>query len=172
MFENTVTMLCGMCIVALLQAVESKISDAKCVSDFVELEEKTFVNSTANRYKVYQAFYPPNGHLPYSVEVTYNTVLPNGSRVVVVAQASEQCNITRWLWLSSPVFLYMRPEYLNRIILYTLNYFNPWHPPQIVLEVPQICSKETEMFLLQMTSSVSLSFTFTVYYIIYITVSI
>ncbi len=56
-------------------------NDSNCVDNYVAFEEQTFGNNSENRMELYQAFYPPNDHLPYSVLVSYQAVLPNGTRV-------------------------------------------------------------------------------------------
>ena len=42
-------------------------NESGCVDDYQDFEEEALGNSTRNRVKLYQAFYPPNNHLPYSV---------------------------------------------------------------------------------------------------------
>ena len=69
--------------VLLLQllALILSVSSSSCVDHYLDFEEQTFGNNSENRLKLYEAFYPPNDHLPYSVVVTYQAVLPNGTRV-------------------------------------------------------------------------------------------
>ena len=56
-------------------------NESNCIDNYLDFEEKTFGNNSKNRVKLYQAFYPPNDHLPYSVVVTYQAALPNGTRL-------------------------------------------------------------------------------------------
>ena len=128
--------------------------DSSCVDDYLDFEEQTFGNNSENRLKLYRAFYPPNDHLPYSVIVSYQAVLPNGTRV----NLSTDPNCTNgqvWVWLSSPVLLIISPMELNRLVLYTLNHFTEWVPPHLTITTPLPCSAKAEEFLTLMTTSVS-----------------
>ena len=120
-----------------------------CVADFNEVEKKTFGSNTANTHKLYKVFCPPNGHLPYSVEVTYQTVLPNGTQVNIITQGVEV-----WIWLSSPIFLHTRPENINCCIFYILYSFTEWIPPHVTIQVPCLHQNVEARFLPQMTASV------------------
>ena len=129
-------------------------SESNCVDNYLAFEDQTFGNSSENRLKLYEAFYPPNDHLPYSVVVTYQAVLSNGTRVNITTDAS--CPDGQlWLWLSSPVSLFNDPTEMNRIALYTLNHFTEWVPPHLIITTPLPCPAEAEGFLMLMTSSVS-----------------
>ena len=125
-----------------------------CVEDYGKFEEMAFMNNTENSRKLSQAFYPPYGHLPYSVIVDYKSIDGNGSEVTLLRTPS--CPRPELIWMSSIVFIYSRPEFLNRLSLYTLNYFEEWNPPKIMIFVPYPCPNMTTKFLLQMTSSVSM----------------
>ena len=129
-------------------------SSVNCVEDYRKFEEMTFMNNTENRQKLSQAFYPPYGHLPYSVIVDYKSIDANGSEVTLLSTPS--CPKHELIWMSSIVFIYGRPEFLNKLSLYTLNYFEEWIPPEITIFVPYPCSNVTTKFLLQMTSLVSM----------------
>ena len=50
-------------------------NDSICVDNYLDFEEQTFDNSSENRVTLYQAFYPHNDHLPYSVVVTYQAAI-------------------------------------------------------------------------------------------------
>ena len=142
--------------VLLLQLSTLSYSDdgSSCVDDYLDFEEQTFGNNSENRLKLYQAFYPPNDHLPYSVEVSYQGVLPNGTRVNISTDLS--CPDRQvWLWMSSPVLLFTGPTELNRLALYTLNHFAEWVPPHLTIMTPLPCSAKAEEFLTLMTTSVS-----------------
>ena len=142
--------------VLLLQLLTLTFSDdsSSCVDNYLDFEEQTFGNNSENRLKLYEAFYPPNDHLPYSVVVTYQAVLPNGTRVNITTDSSCH-NRQVWLWLSSPILLLTEPTELNRLTLYTLNHFTEWVPPHLIITTPLPCSDKTEGFLTLMTSSVS-----------------
>ena len=142
--------------VLLLQLSTPSYSDdgSSCVDDYLNFEEQTYGNNSENRLKLYQAFYPPNDHLPYSVVVSYQAVLPNGTRVNISTEPS--CPDQQvWLWLSSPILLVIDPTELNRVALYTLNHFNEWVPPHLTITTPLPCSAKAEEFLTLMTTSVS-----------------
>ena len=142
--------------VALLQLWSLTLStnESSCVDDYQDFEEEALGNSTRNRVKLYQAFYPPNDHLPYSVAVSYQAALPNGTRVNISTDPS--CPDRQvWLWVSSPTLFLLDPTELNRIALYTLNHFTEWIPPHLTIATPLPCSAKVEEFLTLMTTSVS-----------------
>ena len=127
---------------------------SNCVDNYVDFEEQTFGNSSENRVKLYQAFYPPNNHLPYSVVVTYQAALPNGTRVNISTDPS--CPDRQvWMWVSSPALFFLGPTELNRVALYTLNHFTQWVPSHLTIATPPLCSAKVEQFLALMTTSVS-----------------
>ena len=104
--------------------------------------------------KLYEAFYPPNHHLPYSVVVTYQAALPNGTRVNISTVPS--CPDRQvWLWASSPALFLLSPTELNRIALYTLNHFTEWVAPHLTIATPLPCSAKAKEFLTLMTTLVS-----------------
>ena len=125
-----------------------------CIEDYRTFEEVTFTNNTENRQKLSQAFYPPYGHFPYSVIVDYKSTDANGSEVTLLSTPS--CPRPQLIWFSSIIFIYGRPEFLNKLSLYTLNYFQEWNPPKITIFVPYPCFNVRKKFLLEMTSSVSM----------------
>ena len=142
--------------VALLQLWSLALStnESSCVDDYQDFEEEALGNSTRNRVKLYQAFYPPNDHLPYSVVVSYEAALPNGTRVNISTDPS--CPDRQvWLWVSSPTLFFLDPTELNRLALYTLNHFTKWIPPHLTIATPLPCSAKAEEFLTLMTTSVS-----------------
>ena len=145
----------GLFVILLhLSAVASSDDGSSCVDNYLDFEEQTFGNNSENRLKLHQAFYPPNNHLPYSVLVTYQAVLPNGTRVNISTDLS--CPDRQvWLWVSSPFLLSVDPTELNRLSLYTLNYFTEWVPLHLTIATPLPCSPKAEEFLTLMTTSVS-----------------
>ena len=132
----------------------SHTTGTKCVSNFLEVEQKTFINNKENRYKSYKIFYPPYAHLPFSVDVSYQSVLSNGTTVIILTHRDGHMN-KDWIWLSSPVFLLCKPMYWNRLIMYVLNYFKECETPDTQLNVPHPCPNVMLEFLLQITISVS-----------------
>ena len=145
----------GLFVILLhLSALAFSDDGSSCVDNYLDFEEQTFGNNSENRLKLYQAFYPPNDHLPYSVVVTYQAVLPNGTRVNISTDPS--CSDRQvWLWVSSPVWLIAGPTELNRLALYTLNHFTEWVPPHLTITTSLPCSAKAEEFLTLMTTSVS-----------------
>ena len=144
----------GGCVLLQLSTLTFSVDSSSCVDNYLDFEEQTFGNNSENRLKLYEAFYPPNDHLPYSVVVTYQAVLPNGTRVNISIDST--CPDRQvWLWLSSPILLLSEPTELNRLALYTLNYFTDWVPPHLIITTPLPCPAKAEGFLTLMTSSVS-----------------
>ena len=144
------------CFMVLLQLWTLALStnDSSCVDNYLDFEEQTFGNNSENRVKLYQAFYPPNNHLPFSVVVTYQATLPNGTKVNI--STDHSCPDRQvWLWLSSPFLLVMDPTELNRLSLYTLNHFTEWVPPHLTIVTFPPCSAKAAEFLTLMTTSVS-----------------
>ena len=140
----------------ILQLSTLAFSDdgSSCVDNYLDFEEQTFGNNSENRVKLYQAFYPPNDHLPYSVVVTYQAVLPNGTNVNISTDPS--CPDRQvWLWVSSLILFVLDPTNLNRGAFYTLNHFTEWVPPHLTIATPLPCSAKVEEFLALMTASVS-----------------
>ena len=146
--------VCGFFAVLLVCGAKDSSTENNCVSDYQEFEKKTFLNNAQNRYKLYQVFFPQNGHLPYDVDVVYETLLPN-KNVVNISFEDFKCTTTNWRWVSSPIFLGVKPKKLNILVLLTLNYFREWTTPSVTLKVPYPCPNNTFDFLTQMTSLVS-----------------
>ena len=120
--------------------------------------ESTIVGSNTSgknlRNQLYEAFYAPNHHLPYSVIVTYQLILANGTRLNL--SSDHDCSSELWMWLSSPVFLVGDSTYVNCMLLFTLNYFKEWKPPHVTITMTTApCPAEMEIFLSEMTASVS-----------------
>ena len=131
-----------------------------CIDSYAEFESAVASNgsniSGANlRSQLHDVFYAPNQHLPYSLVVTYQLVLANGTRHIL--SSDQDCNTELWVWLSSPVFLLADVTYFNRYLLFTLNYFMDWYPPHITITMTTApCPANMESFLYKMTVSVSL----------------
>ena len=125
-----------------------------CISDYNEFKNLTLnqgVYGARNRLQIFEAFYGPNVRLPYSVFVFYGTVLPNGTTENII---SDKCaGRTAWAWISSPLFLVIRAEYLNILSLYTLNHFYKLTTVTVTITVPRPC--KTEQLLAMFTSEVS-----------------
>ena len=122
-----------------------------CTHNYFTFEEETFPERSDNVLKLHSTFFPPNSHLPYSVIVTYQALLPNGSLYNVTSGCANQ----QWMWASSPETFITIPALLNRNTLLMMNYFHDWNPPHLLIRVPLPCSNVTMEYLLQMTASVS-----------------
>ena len=148
----------------ILQLSTLAFSDggSSCVDNYLDFEEQTFGNNSENRVKLYEVFYPPNNHLPYSVVVTYQAVLPNGTKVNISTDTSCPGGHV-WLWVSSLILFLLDPTTLNRGAFYTLNHFTEWVPPHLTIATPPPCSAKVEQFLTLMTTSVSIQWLYIVH---------
>ena len=131
--------------------------DLLCTDSYAEFESASVgsnVSGTHIRNQLYEAFYTPNHHLPYSVLVTYQLVLDNGTTLNL--SSDQHCSSQLWVWLSSPAFLCCKATVVNRVLLFTLNYFMEWTPPHVLITTTVApCTDKMNDFLKQMTSSVS-----------------
>ena len=131
--------------------------DLLCTDSYAEFESASVgsnVSDTHIRNQLYEAFYTPNRHLPYSVLVTYQLVLDNGTRFNL--SSDQDCSSQLWVWMSSPAFTCTEPTYLNRFLLFTLNYFMEWTPPHVIITTTVApCTDKMSDFLNRMTSAVS-----------------
>ena len=131
--------------------------DLLCTDSYAEFESASVgsnVSGTHIRNQLYEAFYTPNHHLPYSVLVTYQLVLDNGTTLNL--SSDQHCSSELWVWLSSPAFLCCKATFANRALLFTLNYFMEWTPPHVIITTTVApCIDKMRDFLNQMTSSVS-----------------
>ena len=122
--------------------------------DFVSASVGSNVSGTHTRNQLYEAFYTPNHHLPFSVLVSYQLVLDNGTRLNL--SSDEDCISELWVWMSSPAFLAAEPTFLNRYLLFTLNYFMEWIPPHVIITTTVApCTGKISDFFNRMTSAVS-----------------
>ena len=95
---------------------------SSCVDSYLDFEEQTFDNNSENRVKLYQAFYPPNDHLPYSVVVSYQAVLPNGTRVNISTDpAARQTSVAVGVFPFSPQYGSYRVESLISVYSQSLH---------------------------------------------------
>ena len=145
-------------LLPLLAGGSTAQQDPLCTDSYAEFESASVGSNDSYRdirNQLYKAFYAPNQHLPYSILVTYQLVLTNGTRVNL--SSDPDCSSELWEWLSSPVFLIGKTTYLSRMLLFTLNYFREWKPPLIVITTTNApCSNKTGEFLSEMTASVGL----------------
>ena len=141
-------------ILLQLSTLAFSYDGSSCVDNYLDFEEQIFGNNSKNRLKLYQAFYPTNSRSSYSVIVTYQAVLSNGTQFNI--SVGHRCpNEQVWMWYSSPAFLFYTPSIMNRDILLTLNNFKDWIPPYVTLTAPNPCGQHKHEFLTLMTSLVS-----------------
>ena len=127
---------------------------ADSYTEFVSASVGSNVSGTHTRNQLYEAFYTPNHHLPYSVMVTFQLVLDNGTRLNL--SSDEDCSSELWLWMSSAAFLAAEPTLLNRYLLFTLNYFMEWKPPHVIITTAVApCTGRISDFFNRMISAVS-----------------
>ena len=129
-----------------------------CIDSYAEFDSASVASNISGRHirnQLYKAFYAPNQQLPYSVLVTYQLVLTNGTRVNL--SSDLECSRELWAWLSFPTLMVGDTTYLNRLLLFTLNYFSEWHPPHITITTTTApCPEKIKDFLSEMTASVSM----------------
>ena len=132
--------------------------DSHCTRSYAEFAIASVASNISGRdirNQLYKAFYAPNQHLPYSVLVTYQMVLTNGTRVNL--SSDPDCCSELWAWLSSPILMVGDTTYLNRLLLFTFNYFSEWHPPHVTITTTTApCPDKIKDFLSEMTASVSM----------------
>ena len=78
--------------------------DQRCTDSYAEFESASVGSNVSGihiRNQLYEAFYTPNRHLPYSVLVTYQLLLDNGTRFNI--SSDQDCSTELWVWLSSEV---------------------------------------------------------------------
>ena len=94
--------VCGLLAVLLGCGAQDNTTGINCVSSYEEFEKRTFLNNTQNRNKLYHIFYPQNEHSPYAVDITYQTLLPNGTELSIKPENNTKpCTIIKWGWVSS-----------------------------------------------------------------------
>ena len=87
-------------------------------AEFESVRVGSNVSGTHIENQLYDAFYSPNRHLPYSVLVTYQLVLDNGTRFDL--SSDQDCSSQLWVWMSFPAFLALETTYLSES-LFTLH---------------------------------------------------
>ena len=146
------------CLLLPALAVGSTVQqDLLCTDSYAEFESASVGSniSGANlRSQLYEVFFTPNNHLPYSVIVSYQLVLANGTRLNL--SSDQDCNSELWVWLSSPVLLVSDSTYVNRMLVFALNYFMKWKPLHVTISMTTApCPANMIDFLSEMTASVS-----------------
>ena len=144
-------MTCVLSISALIVLGSILVSPAcgmstnnSCVTSFSAFQ-KAVIADDANVEGLAKAFYKANSPFPLSVKVVYHVNSSNGTDII---STNPDCPTREefWLWVPSPVFIFMSPTKLNLYALFTLNYFRNFQPPEVSISVPNICNTSTSQF--------------------------
>ena len=154
--------------ILLAAALCSAYGRIPCVETFDEFE-KAVLNNSDNVQALVRAFYQPNLPIPLSVQVVYHVKsmppVRTGDALLNVIEWSQKDIISTdrscpagneiWMWVSSPVFIFVEPTKLNLCALYTLNFFQTWTVRDAHIYLPIICSPANRFnFLNGLTSRV------------------
>ena len=128
-----------------------------CVSSFAEFERIVIHGNEENREEVHRSFYGVNQPFPLSVQVVYHVNSSNGTDTIISTDPNCPPGKEMWLWVPSPIFIFLEPTKLNEFALRTMNYFTKWTPSKTHIYVPEICDIGNTQFniLNEMTSRVS-----------------
>ena len=127
-------------VLAVLALSAAGIASDNCVNSFTDFEKATTTDNSANVDALVHAFYEANSVFPLSVQVVYHMNSSNGTDIIISTDPNCPMGKEMWLWVPSPVFIFMNPTRLNEYALFTLNYFYPWKPRQVPITVPKICN--------------------------------
>ena len=132
-------------------------TEGSCVSSFAEFERIAIYENETNREEIHGSFYGVNQPFPLSVQVVYHVNSSNGTDTIISTDPNCPPGKEMWLWVPSPIFIYVEPTKLNEYALRTMNYFKKWTPPKAHIYVPEICDIGNTQFniLNEMTSRVS-----------------
>ena len=118
-----------------------------CVNSFSEFENATIADNAGNVDTLVHAFYAANSVFPLSVELVYSHVnSSNGTDNIISTDPNCPPGKEKWLWVPSPVFIFIPPTRLNFYALWTLNYFQDWEPRRANISVPNACSVSLNQF--------------------------
>ena len=117
-----------------------------CVTSFSDFEQATITDNATNVQALVKAFYQTNSVFPLSVQVVYHVNSSNGTDTIISPNPNCSQGKEMWLWVPSPVFIFIDPTRLNLYALNTLNYFNEWKPRRAHIYVPKICNTGLNQF--------------------------
>ena len=142
--------VCSLLLVAVLAFIldpSAYGADATedCITSFMALE-KAVLSNPGNVEALVKAFYKPNNPLPLSVQVVYHVNSSNGTHTFISTDPNCSPGKEMWLWVPSPVLIFIEPTKLNMFALYTLNYFRDWTPPRANILLPNICNIKHNRF--------------------------
>ena len=128
-----------------------------CVSSFAEFQRIAISGNEKNVEEIHRSFYGANQPFPLSVQVVYHVNSSNGTDTIISTDPHCPPGKEMWLWIPSPVFIFLEPTKLNEYALHTMNYFTKWEPRKAEIYVPEICDSGNTQFniLNEMTSRVS-----------------
>lgn len=131
----------------------------ECITTFAEFERRSMLDNPGNMDALTKAFYRTNWPFPLSVQIVYRTNSSNGTDTIISTDPTCPPGKEMWLWIPSPVFIFMDPTKLNLYALNTLNYFSSWSPPVATVYVPSTCNVNHSQFnfLNDMTMRVSIN---------------
>ena len=128
-------------VLAVLVLSAAGIASDNCVKSFSDFKEATITDNSINVDALVSAFYEANSVFPLSVQVVYHMNSSNGTDIIISTDPNCPLGEEMWLWVPSPVFIFINPTRLNSYALFTLNYFTPWTPRLVNITVPSICNK-------------------------------
>ena len=117
-----------------------------CVNTFKEFEKATIDENPGNVEALVHAFYEVNRVFPLSVEMIYHVNSSNGTESIISTDHDCPIGKEKWLWVPSPVFIFIQPTALNFYALFTLNYFKVWKPRQVHIFLPSVCNVSRDQF--------------------------
>ena len=158
MVKMTSRLLLNCLLTAVLVPLAYCHAAEECLTSFTEFERRSILDNPGNMDALANAFYKTNWPFPLSVHIVYRTNSSNGTDTIISTDPNCPAGKEMWLWIPSPVFIFMDPTKLNAYALNTLNYFDSWNPPVATIYVPSICSvNHTQFnFLNDMTMRVSI----------------
>ena len=150
-------MLTRIFLLAAVVLVCTASAKESCVSSIADFERIAIHENVENRAEIHRSFYGVNKPFPLSVQVVYHVNSSNGTDTIISADPNCPPGKEMWLWVPSPVFIFIEPTKLNEYALRTMNYFAQWNPQKADIHVPEICGDEMSRFniLNEMTSRVS-----------------
>ena len=142
------------------------VATEECIRYYHELED-SLVGNPLNLDSLTQGFFPPNEPSVPVVEVFYtisNSSEPAEHPLVLESQGFDETELSdlaeyRYRWSESPIFLFMDPDILEKLALFTIRM--RYHAVRLVVQ--PICENNTvndtplpEFLLNQLTAHVSL----------------
>ena len=150
-FTGSSLLLLSICLLLVGEHCGTASEMKPSIYEYSQFEKE--VVTPAIKQKLLDVFYPPNEQSPYSVVVRYQTVLTNGTSIIV--STDPTCDSQLWSWNSVKTFQLAKPSNFNRYSLYLLNNFKALEILHLDITVPSLHQNISFDFLLRLTSSVS-----------------